>query len=381
MRALIIDSGLDRGSLAAARALAADGWTVGVGSPARGLAASSRAVAHWHPMPAPRDGTDDLIAAVSDAVRAQRYEVVFSSEDEGVLALSAGRGELSAVIPYGPHETVLRAFDKLQLTRAAESVGIGVPRTIEPTADALASWQGPVVVKPTFTFATQSEGRMNAIVLDDPSEAPARVQEIRRSGGRPILQEVVAGELCAISVLSDQRSRIVACTQQRAELTWPPRVGVSARARTVPLEPDLFERVRALIERLEWFGLAQLQFLVAADSDARLLDFNGRFYGSLALAIAAGVDFPTLWARLATERPLPPISQPAIGRRYQWFSRDLRASLSRADTSRLGGALGSIAHAVGSTHSVWRMNDPWPAIHHYGGALLAQGLERVRPGR
>ena len=374
MRALIIDSGLDRGSLAAARALARDGWTVGIGSPIRGLAASLRAVTSWHRIPSPSEDRHGLIGKVSDAIDAGGYEVIFSSDDEGVLALSEHRDELSAVVPYGSHESVLGAFDKLALTRAAEQVGIAVPRTVEPTSEVLVGWQGPVVVKPALTFAAQASSRLNTLILDDHAEAPTRIAEIRRAGGHPILQEVVGGGLCAITVLSDRDSRVVASLQQRAELTWPPRVGVSARALTVPIDQELLVLVAALIERLKWFGLAQLQFLADDSSDFKLLDFNGRFYGSLALAASAGVNFPALWARLATSRSLPPIAPPAQGRRYQWFSRDLRASLARPDIGPLRGVFDAIVRAFGSTHGVWSARDPWPAIRHYGGAVLQRSL-------
>jgi hypothetical protein len=64
MRALIIDQGLDRGSLAAVRALRDDGWTVGVGSPVRGLAGSSRAVSRWHEVPAAERGLSEYLETV-----------------------------------------------------------------------------------------------------------------------------------------------------------------------------------------------------------------------------------------------------------------------------------------------------------------------------
>lgn len=379
MRALIIDSGLDRGSLAAARALAHAGWTVGIGSPMRGLAGSSRAVTHWHPTPAPGEDSRELIGKVSEAIDAEGYEVIFSSDDEGVFVLSEHRDELSAVVPYGPHESVLNAFDKLALTRAAEQVGIAVPRTVEATPDVLAGWRGPVVVKPALTFAAQASGRLDTFVLDDPSEAPARIAEIRRAGGHPILQEIVSGDLCAMTVLSDRRGRVVASLQQRAELTWPPRVGVSARARTVPIDQSLLARVGDLIRRLRWFGLAQLQFLADGEGNFRLLDFNGRFYGSLALALAAGVDFPTMWARLALGLPVTASAPPKSGQRYQWFSRDLRASLARPGGRRVRGALESLALSLSSTHSVWSATDPWPAIRHYGRGALQGGLGWILP--
>jgi hypothetical protein len=49
---LVLDQGLDRGSLAAVRALTDDGWIVGVGLPFRGLSGSSCFAERWHRVPA-----------------------------------------------------------------------------------------------------------------------------------------------------------------------------------------------------------------------------------------------------------------------------------------------------------------------------------------
>ena len=76
------------------------------------------------------------------------YEVVFCAYDVGLLVLSRRREEVApAIVPYAAHEVVERSFDKLEFTRAAEAVGLAVPRTEQASEEALAAWQGPVVVK------------------------------------------------------------------------------------------------------------------------------------------------------------------------------------------------------------------------------------------
>jgi predicted ATP-grasp superfamily ATP-dependent carboligase len=45
----------------------------------------------------------------------------------------------------------------------------------------------------------------------------------------------------------------------------------------------------------------------------KLLEINPRFWGSLPLAIAAGVDFPVLLYRLATEGDVEPVRSYEVG--------------------------------------------------------------------
>jgi predicted ATP-grasp superfamily ATP-dependent carboligase len=379
VRALILDSGLDRGSLAAARALHDDGWEVGIGSPVRGLAGCSRAVSAWHPVPPPGDGAEAFLAAAADAIAQGGYEIVFSSDDHGVLLLSEHRARVAATVPYAPHERVVTAFDKLALTRAAVRAGLAVPRTEQATDAVLAGWSGPAVVKPRLTFSAASAHRIDAQVLAGPDDARRRAAEVRRSGGEPIVQELIDGGLMALSVVCDRDSRVVAAVQQESPHTWPPRVGVSARARTVPLDATLKGGVQELLSRLGWFGLAQLQFLRQAGEQPRLLEINGRFYGSLALAVRAGVNLPAVWARLATDRPIGPAYQARVGQVYQWLSRDLRWAVRSAD-GRPGAALPRVAEtlatALTSAHSVWSLRDPAPALRHYGGQLRERWTPR-----
>jgi predicted ATP-grasp superfamily ATP-dependent carboligase len=377
VRALIIDSGLDRGSLAAVRALAAAGWTVGTGSPEPGLAAWSRHCRAHHHVPSPSEGTERMVEATARAVAEGGYEVVFSSDDEGVLALSEHREAVGAAVGYADHPSVLRAFDKLELSRAAEASGLAVPRWKPASETALSDWPGPVVLKPRLTFAPGSTQRLNTRVLDDSAAAREPLAEIEAAGGQALLQEVIRGGLLAQTVLADRDARVIARVQQRAVMTWPPDVGVSARAVTVTPEAELSSAVDRLIEELGWFGLAQLQLLRGEDGRPRLLDFNGRFYGSLALALAAGLNLPAAWAQLATGRPLAPLARAAAGCRYQWFSRDLRAS--RAASGSWAGALtDSLPAALGASHSVWRADDPWPALRHYGGGVMEEAWEWIR---
>ncbi|MGH2902538.1 MAG: ATP-grasp domain-containing protein [Solirubrobacteraceae bacterium] len=367
MRALIVDQCGNRAALPAARALESDGWTVGVGSArAQQLAGQSRAVSRAHRLPPASTGGAALLSAVNRAIAECGYEVVFSLDDVGVLALSAHRDELDAVFPYGEHRGLERAFDKLELMREAHRAGLTVPRTelageleLESFGDAR-----PVVVKPRLTFLPGVDGHVRATVVSSSTTAREKVQAMREAGAEPILQEHLQGQLMAFTALTDRDAQIVARVQQVSDRIWPLDVGISACAHTVAVDERLAASAARLLEALGWFGLAQLQFIRGRDGTARLLDFNGRFYGSLALALAAGVNLPAIWGRMAAGRPIvEPAPEARVGVRYQWLGGDLRASCAGASGfARVRGVLGSILHAPGSTHSIWRMTDPWPAI-------------------
>ena len=360
MRALIVEDGWQRGSLAATRALARAGWRVGVGAPRRGFAAASRFADAWHEVPPPEEDEGAFVAAVRAAVDVGGYELVFGAGDGEVLALSAGRNELGATFPYAPHEDVVRAFDKVALAEVAERVGLAVPGV----GDA------PVVVKPRRTTVRGPAGealRLRAELAATHDEATERLAYLESVGAEPLVERYVQGDLTAYVAVTDPDSRIVAAVQQRASAVWPTQAGGSIRAETVPVDPALAERVAALLADLHWFGIAQVQFQQPPHGEPVLIDLNGRFYGSMALALAAGPNLPAIWAALATGRPAPAAGAARVGVRYHSLEPDLRRRNLRA-----------LGYAVGAAHGLWDVRDPRPAVQH-AGRLATRALRRLLP--
>jgi predicted ATP-grasp superfamily ATP-dependent carboligase len=117
-----------------------------------------------------------------------------------------------------------------------------------------------------------------------------------------------------------------------------------------------------LLEKLQWSGLSELQFILPDEGDPRLIDFNGRFYGSMSLALAAGPNLPALWAEIATGRSAGgPVQDAVPGVRYQWLEGDLRATREypRARVRELAGCLG---YALVVRRSIASATDPLPAL-------------------
>jgi predicted ATP-grasp superfamily ATP-dependent carboligase len=378
VRALIVHPGDDReirprGVLAAARGLAAAGWTVGVGSPARDFVAASRSSRHWHRVPYSWEGAQAFIEATKAAVDEGDYEVVFGACDADALALSGHREELGALVPYPPHERVLGAFDKLHLASAARRVGLETPRTVEGHFT-----EREVVVKERLYESVPHE----AMVFADSGQAAVRIAQLDEAGSEPLVQERVRGELMAYVVVADPASRVVAQLQQEAPAIWPLDAGVSARAETVPIDAALAAKVSRLVGELGWFGLAQFQFLVPENGSPVLIDFNGRFYGSLALGVAAGVNLPAIWASVATGRPFSHPRAARAGVRYQWLEGDLRRAREQRRRGLARDLAGSVRYFLGAAHAYWSAADPAPAFRVF--RRVASGWLRFRlqaPGR
>jgi len=371
MRALIVDQSRDRASLVAARMLHADGWEVGTGAFEPSTVSRSALTVRHHRIEEAEVDEDRFIADIAEAVRVGGYEVVFCAYDVGLLVLSRRRDEIApAVVPYAAHEIVERSFDKLAFTHAARASGLAVPRTEQASDEALAGWQGPVVVKARIHAPTRFETRRFASA----EQAAPFVAELREQGAQPLLQECITGQLGAVVVVVDRQGEVVAEVQQRCDRYWPAEAGVTARARTIAPDAELSARVRELVRRLEWFGLTEVEYLLDDRGVPRFTDFNGRFYGGMALAGRAGVNVAAAWARLATGRPVAPLAPQRVGARFQWLNRDLAAS-RHADGMR--GVAQALALAPRSAHSMVARGDLKPLLRVYLPELVRRAASRA----
>jgi predicted ATP-grasp superfamily ATP-dependent carboligase len=378
MRALIVEHGSNRGSLAAARALHSAGWTVDIVASGDCLTVRSRRVRRRELIRYPNGGAEELMQAVRRVIRDAGIEIVFPVDETQLLVLSRHRDELNALLPYPPHEVVERATDRLEQARAAERAGLAPPPTAEGESTDLSDREGLVVVKartPTLLPLPNGWGRIEARV-GTPREAASWISELQTTGARTVVQDVLQGHLASMTVLTDAEGQLIAQVQQAAGRLWPPGAGTSVRASTTPVDAELSQRVLTFLEDLGWRGFAQLQFIVDADGVPHLIDFNPRFYGSLALAIRSGVNFPVIWAALATGRAHSCTTSARVGVRYHWLGGDLRWILQHRPGAFIRDVGQSLAWGLAAVHPIWSVRDPNPATH---GAMTSL-RRRLRPG-
>ncbi|MGY1858344.1 ATP-grasp domain-containing protein [Modestobacter sp. SYSU DS0290] len=373
-RALVLTAGRARGSLAAVRALHRAGWTVGVGTPdGTGMVTTSRACARAHVVPRPRGDCRGFLDGVQRAVAEGRYDVVFGGGDDWMAALSVHRAQVPTVVAHPDADVVAEALDKVSLTRRAHAAGLAAPRTEPATEAAVAAWRGPVVVKSRAHWRPEHrhEHRIEARRFADVAAAAARIDLLYRAGLEPVLQQPVDGHLTALIGLF-RDGRLEGRVQQRSPRLWPTPTGVSCRAETLPVEDDLADRVTVLLAELGWSGLVELQFLRDADDVPHLIDLNGRFFGSMALANAAGANLPDAWGRQLLGEPGTPLDDARPGVRFLWTAGDLR----RAVAERRGGLLADVGSTLrwlpGATTSVWDPRDPAPTVELIGSRLRAR---------
>jgi hypothetical protein len=308
--------------------------------------------------------------------------VVFGGGDDWMAALAVYRDEIPARVAHPSAEVVAAAMDKVHLARCARDVGLVAPHTEAVTDSALVEWVGPVVVKCRAHWLPGQVRplRIEAKLFPDVSAAGTQIERIRCGGAEPVLQAPVEGRLGALIGIF-HNGRLHGRVQQVASRLWPTPCGASTRAETVPVDEELAARSEHLLGALGWSGLVELQFLTGADGVPCLIDLNGRFYGSMALADTARPGLADAWGRLVLGEEMTGLPDARPGVRYVWTAGDVR----RAGMERRGGLVADVADtlrwACGARESIWDPRDPGPAWYLATGSLRRRMLGGAAPGR
>jgi hypothetical protein len=112
-----------------------------------------------------------------------------------------------------------------------------------------------------------------------------------------------------------------------------------------------------LLSHLGWRGVAMVEFKRDdRDGSLRLMEINGRFWGSLQLAIDAGVDFPAMLVDTAGATRPAPVTSYRIGVRSRWFWGDVDSLLTVLLRSRA--SLNLPPDHPGRWQTLWRFLKP-----------------------
>jgi predicted ATP-grasp superfamily ATP-dependent carboligase len=254
--------------------------------------------------PSPRTDPEGTLEALLGAAQRERVELVVPVGDELAFLLSEERDRFDGVsaLALPSRDAYAATRDKLATVELARALGVPVPRTemvstVEEGHKAGASLGWPVVVKPRWS-STRVGRSVEHYEVSYAEDSAGLEAELGGLGGRlqVLLQEYCPGEGHGVELLL-HRGRPLAAFQHRRLHEVPITGGASSFRESVPLHPTLYDYATRLLAALDWTGLAMVEFKLGEDGP-RLMEINGRVWGSLALAIKSGIDFPGRMADL-----------------------------------------------------------------------------------
>jgi predicted ATP-grasp superfamily ATP-dependent carboligase len=326
---VIVTDGEQRAALAVVRSLGTAGYRCIVTSSSRAsIAGGSRFVARAVTVPNALARPTEFADAIVTLVAAEGAVVVLPIAEQSLLAILPVRARLSpAIIPFPDLDAFTALTDKERLLEEASRVGIAIPaQEIVRDADAVASMdlsgvQYPVVVKPARSVGERAGVRATFSVsyASDASELRRKIRALPRAAFPLLLQQRVVGPGTGIFLLLWDGKLMAQFAHQRLS-EKPPSGGVSVYCESVSMDEGLRDRSLALLDRFGWRGVAMVEYKRdSSTGQAYLMEVNGRFWGSLQLAIDSGVDFPRILVACALGQQTQQMPSYRVGVRSRWW--------------------------------------------------------------
>jgi protein-tyrosine-phosphatase len=239
--------------------------------------------------------SEEWLAPLKALLVRERYDLVIPAADTQLIPLVLARQELEplAKLAIPPEHAFHTTNDKFKTTELAARLGIHVPRylILQVAGDHLPDdFPVPCVLKPASSYdgARTATSRRFVRHAFSRTEAEHILAEMLPQG--PVMaQAYFIGRGVGVELLAKEGKVLVAFQHER--LHEAPEGSGSTYRQSVPLESELLEAARRLVEALNYTGVLMVEYKRNA-KEWMFVEINARFWGSLPLGLAAGSDMP-----------------------------------------------------------------------------------------
>jgi predicted ATP-grasp superfamily ATP-dependent carboligase len=278
----------------------------------------------------PGKDPEGFISAIKSKCIERGISVIFPMTEISTSTVLSHRDRFDQFkLPFVDFAAFDALSDKWKLLELANRLNISIPEThfvrdVSALDDIVPRLKFPAVLKP-YRSMIYSNGRWIASCVQYANSA----QELRETVARHeyfnqhpfFIQEYISGKGQGIFALYDRGTPLAFFAHRRLR-EKPPSGGESVLSESIPLNPEQRDMAHSLLNSVGWHGVAMVEFKVSPDGTPYLIEVNGRFWGSLQLAIDAGVDFPWLLYQLATGAKVDEVTGYAVGVRWRWLLGD-----------------------------------------------------------
>jgi len=279
--------------------------------------------------PDPKKEPDKFIHFIKKICEKFDYDVVIPVGYTATFCLSAKRGALdeNIRIPISDFSSYKIAANKGETILLAEKIGVPTPKTIflhhGSELDDLKNITYPLVVKGIY------EGGIVRFAYNK-QDLKMKFEEIYNiQGSPPLIQEFIKGEgygFFALFRYGEPRAIFMhKRIRELAVMGGPSTCAVSV------YDSKLLDYGLKLLKYLKWHGVAMVEFKKdSTDGTFKLMEINPKFWGSLDLALASGVDFPFLLYKMIMDGDVDSIFSYKKNIKFVWpFPDDLIHTLKK----------------------------------------------------
>jgi predicted ATP-grasp superfamily ATP-dependent carboligase len=337
MTSVLVTDASERAALAIIRSLGKKGIkVVAADTTSFNIGVLSKYCAYKITYPSPLENKESFVNFLLHLVKNVKIDLLIPVTDYTMIPVLERREDFEDYVKVAapPYEVAMRAYDKFQTVSIAQRCRIPHPKTflidgvkaLREIADEL---NYPVVIKPRMKVFWKNERAVMVKVTQsnyayDAKDLQSKYVRLmsKLEGIVPsdffIVQEYVQGAGYGVEMLMGD-SNVLALFMHKRLREYPVTGGAST-LRVSVWNRRLAEYSIKLLREMNWRGVAMVEFkLDEENGNANLMEVNGRFWGSLPLAINAGIDFPYLLYKMIVEEDTFYIGSYKLGFTERWL--------------------------------------------------------------
>ena len=289
---------------------------------------SSKAIRKFSYLPDHKNKAQDFIGSLERLIQSHNYSMLIPCSDTALTEVVRYYDRLESMVNIcSPKPEILkRVLNKNDTLKCAQSCGIPVPVTyhisdISELRDLRQTLRYPMIAKP-LSKRKSSHFKIRYFYGFEEIEKAFSIDP--QFGTNTLFQEYCSGEGVGIGTYI-QNGYPIAIYQHRRLKEYPSTGGVSVLAISEEPDPLLVRYSTRLLIAIGWEGIALVEFRFnRKERTATLMEINGRYWGSIASASHAGIDFPFYEWQLAHQQHLNVPLRYRGGLRTRWVAGDLR---------------------------------------------------------
>jgi len=230
-----------------------------------------------------------------------KYLIAIS--ERNITLLNKYRFELQRYVKllFPPQEVMEYALVRQKTIHMAEKLRIPVPNTVFinkfEDIEKCRQLSFPVITKPAirnFSNPLQQKLDFRVRYFSSYEELEKHLKTFKETGFFPMVQEYCGGEEFGFPIIMVRQKPVVCFLYKNLHLS-PVKGGVPVLRESIKLDPRLKRYSIELLKAINWEGVAEIDYIRDhKDNQIKLLEINGRFWGSTPLPSRAGMPFPYL---------------------------------------------------------------------------------------
>lgn len=273
--------------------------------------------------PSPTEQPEQWLDWLLKEISTNSYDMIMPVSEYCVKLVAQNLSEIEKYTKHGISDYKIwsRARNKELALKLAMKEDIPCPHTwfvrdidkVESLKDKL---DYPVVIKPL-----ESTGSRGIVYVQQRENLVEEYNKIHRKFPCPMIQEFIppGGSSYGVFLLLDKNCEPKAIFVHKRLREFPVKGGPSTLRESV-YKPELVQMSVKLLKSINYYGVAMVEYKEdPRDGQCKIMEINPRFWGSLPLAIAAGVDFPYLLYKMVMDGDVKPVKNYPEGIRCRWL--------------------------------------------------------------